>query len=214
MIKENLISRILVLSPHIDDGEFGCGGSIAKFIEKNKEIYYVAFSLGEKSAPHEFRKNELEIEVKKATKVLGIKEKNLHLYRYEVRRLASYRQEILEELVRIKKEIKPNLVFLPSPNDLHQDHQTISNEGLRAFKNSTILAYELPWNNISFNTLSFIILNEDHIKKKIEAIKCYNSQRYRYYVNEDFIKAWVMMRGIQIGCKYAETFEVLRWIIE
>jgi len=214
MFKENYISRILVLSPHIDDGEFGCGGSIAKFIERDIDVYYAAFSLGEKSAPPGFQKNELMIEVKKATRVLGIRKKNLFLYKYEVRELASYRQEILEELVRLKKEIKPNLVFLPSPNDLHQDHHTISNEGLRAFKDSTILAYELPWNNITFNTLSFIILNENHLKKKIKSINCYISQKYRYYVNEDFIRAWVMMRGIQIGSRYAETFEVLRWIIK
>jgi len=205
MFKENYISRILVLSPHIDDGEFGCGGSITKFIEKGKDIYYTAFSLGEKSAPPGFRKDELEIEVKIATKILGIKDKNLYLYKYEVRELESHRQEILEELVRLKKEINPHLVFLPSPNDLHQDHHTVSNEGLRAFKDCSILAYELPWNNITFNTQSFIILDEHHVSKKINAIKEYKSQQYRYYVNEKFIRAWVMMRGIQIGSQYAET---------
>ncbi len=40
--------RILVLAPHTDDGEFGCGGSIAKFIEAGKEVFYAAFSTAEK----------------------------------------------------------------------------------------------------------------------------------------------------------------------
>jgi len=213
MISDNNFSRILILSPHIDDGEFGCGGSIAKFIERGKELYYAAFSLAEKSLPREYPKNMLESEVKEATKVLGIKENNLYLYKYEVRKLSSFRQDILEQLIILKKKLNPELVFMPSPNDLHQDHYTMSREGLRAFKDCSILAYELPWNNITFNTLAFIILDEQNITRKIEAIKCYKSQQYRYYTNERFIKAWAMMRGIQIGSKFSETFEVLRWII-
>lgn len=206
-------SRVLILSPHVDDGEFGCGGSVAKFVEEGKEIFHAAFSLAEESVPPCFPKNALELEIKKAARVLGVKEKNLFLYKYQVRKLDSFRQDVLEDLVKLKKELNPDLIFMPSPNDLHQDHYTISREGLRAFKESTILGYELPWNNITFNTLAFIILNKEHIKKKERAIKCFKSQSHRYYVNEDFVRAWAMTRGIQIGSEFAETFEVLRWII-
>jgi LmbE family N-acetylglucosaminyl deacetylase len=37
--------RILVLAPHIDDGEFGCGGTIAKLIADRAEVFYAAFSV-------------------------------------------------------------------------------------------------------------------------------------------------------------------------
>ena len=32
--------KILVLAPHTDDAEFGCGGAIAKFIKEGKEVQH------------------------------------------------------------------------------------------------------------------------------------------------------------------------------
>ena len=118
--------RILVLAPHTDDGEFGCGATISKFIAEGKEVFYAAFSLAEESVPPPFPKNILEIEVKAATKKLGIDPENLILFKYRVRRFAQFRQEILEDLVKLNGELKPDLVFMPSLNDLHQDHTTIA----------------------------------------------------------------------------------------
>ena len=205
-------ARILILAPHTDDGEFGCGGSIAKFVETGTEIYYAAFSLAEESVPPPNPKNILEIEVKAATKVLEIKPDHLLLYRYQVRHFATHRQSILEDLVKLNLEIKPDLVFMPSLHDLHQDHSTISMEGLRAFKKTSILAYEMPWNNLNFSTQSFIKLSEKHIDKKIKALECYKSQSSKDYASEQFIRSLALTRGTQIGVKYAESFEVLRWI--
>jgi N-acetylglucosamine malate deacetylase 1 len=205
--------RILVLAPHTDDGEFGCGGTIAKYIEQGAEVYYAAFSTAEESVQEPFPKNILEIEVKAATKVLGIKPNHLIIYRYQVRRFAQYRQEILEDLVKLNKELEPQLVFIPSLNDLHQDHTTIANEGLRAFKRTSILCYEMPWNNINFSTQSFVKLNEFHLNQKIEALKCYESQMVRPYASEEFIRSLAITRGTQIGTKYAEVFEIVRWIL-
>ena len=205
--------KVLVLAPHTDDGEFGCGGSIGKFLEEGKEIYYVAFSTAEESVSEGFPKNILGIEVAEATKVLGIPPANLIVYKYEVRKLSYVRQEILEELVKIKRDINPDLVFAPSPNDLHQDHYTVALEGTRAFKTTTILGYEIPWNNITFHTQAFIRLEEPHIRKKIEALKAYKSQQHRFYATEDFICSLAKTRGVQIAAKYAEAFEVIRWVI-
>ncbi|MCK4765041.1 MAG: PIG-L family deacetylase [Candidatus Aminicenantes bacterium] len=208
------IERVLVLAPHTDDGEFGCGGSISRFIGEGKEVYYVAFSTAEKSVPEGWPKNILEVEVKEATKRLGIPAANLIIYKYEVRKLSYIRQEILEELVKMKKEIVPQLVFLPTPNDLHQDHQTVSVEGTRAFKQVSMLGYELPWNNITFHTQCFIKLTARHLEEKITALKAYKSQSHRAYATEDFLRGWARTRGTQIGTQYAETFEVIRWVIE
>ena len=205
--------KILVLAPHTDDGEFGCGGTIAKYVEQGAEVYYAAFSLAEESVPEPFPKNILEVEVKAATKVLGITPNHLLLFKYPVRRFAQFRQEILEDLVKLNKEIEPDLVFMPSLNDLHQDHTTIANEGLRAFKRTSILCYEMPWNNIIFSTQSFVKLNEFHINQKIKALKCYESQMGRPYASEEFIRSLAITRGTQIGVKYAEVFEVIRWIL-
>ncbi len=205
-------SKILILAPHTDDGEFGCGGSIAKFAAAGTEIYYAAFSLAEESVPPPFPKNILEKEVKAATRVLGINPDHLLLFRYQVRHFATNRQSILEDLVKLNQDLKPDLVFMPSLHDLHQDHSTIANEGLRAFKRTSILAYEMPWNNLNFSTQSFIKLDDLNMEKKVQALECYHSQASKSYASTEFIMSLARTRGAQIGVTYAETFEVVRWI--
>jgi len=204
--------RILILAPHTDDGEIGCGGSIARFVEEGKQVYYAAFSTAQTSVREGFPKNILEIEVKKAVEMLQIPKDNLILYNFEVRRFPDVRQEILHELIKLRAEIKPDLIFLPSLNDIHQDHSVVAQEGLRAFKKQPILGYEQPWNNIVFETRSFIPLEKKHIEKKIQALMCYESQKHRSYLNEEFIWGLARTRGTQIEGNYAEAFEVLRWV--
>lgn len=202
--------NILILAPHTDDGELGLGGSINNFIEQGKNVVYAAFSTAEKSVPEGFPKDILKTEVKNATAELGIKSENLLIYNYEVRKLNYVRQEILEELIRLRQTMSFDLVFIPSLHDIHQDHTTIAQEGLRAFKNTTLLGYELIWNNLTFNTQCFIKLEERHIQAKVNALKMYESQGFRDYLSEEFIFSLARARGVQVGCKYAEAFEVVR----
>jgi LmbE family N-acetylglucosaminyl deacetylase len=205
--------RILILAPHTDDGELGCGGSISRFIEEGKEVYYVAFSICTRSLPPHLAPDTLAKEVQAATKILGIPSSNLTLFDFDVRTFKEFRQDILEELIKLKSKINPELVFLPVAKDIHQDHQAIAEEGLRAFKNVSVLGYELPWNNLSFNTQCFIKLNETQVKKKIEALDAYDSQKHRNYMKADFIKSLATVRGVQINSLYAEAFEILRWVL-
>jgi N-acetylglucosamine malate deacetylase 1 len=206
-------NKILVLAPHTDDGEFGCGGTIARLIDEGKEVYYVAFSICEESVPEGFPKNILEIEVKKATHELGISLGNLFINKFPVRNFASHRQDILENLIVLRDSIKPDLVFMPSSFDVHQDHVIIFQEGRRAFKNTSILGYEFMWNNFSFNSTAFSILSEENILKKIKSIDKYESQKKRFYATEEMVKGSASFRGLQISKKYAEAFEVIRWIL-
>jgi len=208
------IYRVLVLAPHTDDGEFGCGGSVSRFVQEGKMIYYAAFSTAEESVPEPWPKDILKTEVKEATSRLGIPRDNLFIYNFKVRELSYHRQEILEVLIKLKNDICPDLVFLPSSNDVHQDHSTISIEGIRAFKNTSILGYEIPWNNIEFKTEAFVILSEENINTKSYALDAYNSQKGRNYANEEFIRSLARTRGVQIGSRYAEAFEVIRWVMK
>ena len=214
MFENQSINKVLILAPHTDDGEFGCGATIAKFISQGKEVFYVSFSSCEESVPDGLPIDILSKEVKEATELLGIKSSNLILLNYSVRKFPEFRQQILEDMVKLNKQINPDLVFLPSTNDTHQDHSTISNEGFRAFKKTTILGYEVPWNNLSFTTNTFSMLNEEHLLKKINALKCYKSQAHRTYANEEFIRSLAITRGTQIGGRYAESFELIRAIIK
>jgi N-acetylglucosamine malate deacetylase 1 len=206
--------KVLVLAPHTDDGEFGCGATIAKMIEAGLEVYYVAFSACEQSVQPQFPKDILVTEVKAATQILGILPERLILFRYDVRTFNYNRQAILDDIIVLKNELQPDLVFVPSINDIHQDHATIANEAIRAFKFTTILCYELPWNNFNFSTTCFVHLEERHLQKKLDALKEYQSQAHRSYANEEFIRGLARTRGVQMGGSYAEVFEVVRWIIK
>ncbi|RLI68968.1 MAG: PIG-L family deacetylase [Candidatus Gerdarchaeota archaeon] len=206
--------RIVVLSPHTDDGEFGAGGTIARFVEEKHEVFYIAFSTARKSVKPGFPKDALKTEVKKATKVLGIPPKNLFIHDYEVRSFPANRQEILEDLVNYRKDLAPDIVFLPNSDDMHQDHQIMHNEGIRAFRiTSSLLGYEFPRNNIQFSSTCFIKLEERHIAKKIAAIKEYKTQADKFYSSEDYLRALARVRGVQLDHQYAEAFEAIRIII-
>ena len=205
--------RILVLAPHTDDGELGCGGTIAKAISNGSEVYYVAFSSADKSLPKKFPPGILKKELITATKILGIPAKNVRCLDYEVRHFSTHRQAILEDLHKLRTEVDPDIVFTPSLNDLHQDHKTLAEESRRIFKRTTMLGYEMPWNNISFDTFAFSVLSRTHLDKKIKALQCYNSQKHKEYFEDNFIESLAITRGVQINSKYAEAFEVIRWIM-
>lgn len=206
-------SNVLILAPHTDDGELGCGGTISKLIEDGTNVFYVAFSPAEQSSVPGIPANKLRAELKKALKILSISESNIIALNFEIRTFSYHRQEILDNMINLAKDIKPDLVLVPSLNDIHQDHHVIAEEGVRAFKTTTILSYEEPWNNISFSTQVFISLKESDIQKKIAALSCYETQKNRVYLNQDFIKGLARTRGVQIGVNYAEAFEVIRWVV-
>jgi len=206
--------RVIVFAPHTDDGEIGCGGTIARFVEEGIEIFYVAFSTARTSTVERgFPENILEVEVKKAVRKLGLSPSHLLIYDFPVRRFPEVRQSILEEMIKLRTQLQPDLIFVPSLSDIHQDHQVVAQEGLRAFKRHSILGYEEPWNNIVFESKSFVTLKKRHVEKKVEALKCYQSQMHRSYLSERAIWGMAELRGTQLEGGYAEAFEVLRWII-
>jgi LmbE family N-acetylglucosaminyl deacetylase len=201
---------ILVLAPHTDDGELGCGGAIARLAEEGKDIHYAAFSTCAKSLPAGLAPDTLVHECRKATSLLGIPEKNVTLFDFEVRLFSAVRQEILEELVTLNKKIKPGLVLIPSAPDIHQDHQVIHKEAIRAFKNTSLIGYELPWNQTSFSCDFFVRLTKKQLTKKTQALKAYQSQSHRNYMASNFIESLATVRGVQANCEYAEAFEVYK----
>lgn len=208
----NTFKDVLVLAPHTDDGELGAGGTIHKLIENGSRVTYIAFSTAAESVPEGFPKDILKTEVREATQELGISSENLMILDYEVRKLSYSRQEILEDLIKLKRSRDFDLVLIPSITDIHQDHSTIAMEGIRAFKGTNIFSYELIWNNLKFNTQCFVGLSEKNLKAKQRALQQYKSQGKRNYLSQEFIKSLAVSRGVQIGVEYAEVFEVVRLV--
>jgi N-acetylglucosamine malate deacetylase 1 len=202
--------RVLVLAPHTDDGEFGCGGTMARLVDGGAEVRYVAFSIATKSLPEGYAPDTLAREVREATAELGIPESQLTVHDFEVRTFPDRRQDILELLIALWEDWQPQVVFQPSLHDIHQDHQVIAAEGLRAFKRTTILGYEIPWNNFDFSYQWYFALEKEHIERKVTALAKYASQRHRRYSDPEYIWNVARTHGINVNREYAEVFEVYR----
>lgn len=205
--------KVLVLAPHTDDGELGCGGTISRMLEEQADVWYIAFSTAAQSVPPGFPPNQLAVEVKEATRSLGVRPDRLLILDYEVRKLNYKRQEILEHLLVMRRDIEPDIIFVPTTTDIHQDHSTVAMEAIRAFKTRTIFGYELIWNNIDFRSNAFITLQQRHIEAKVNALAYYKTQEGRDYTRPDFIQSMARVRGTQIGQEYAEAFELIRTVI-
>jgi LmbE family N-acetylglucosaminyl deacetylase len=209
----NNAETILVLAPHTDDGEFGLGASISKWVSEGRDVHYIAFSACQTAIPDGWPEDVLVGEVKEATALLGIEPGHLRVLDFEVRLMARDRQDVLQSMIDLRGELNPDLVVMPSVEDLHQDHHTVAIEGLRAFKQTSILAYEVPWNNIQFRAECFVRLQPEHVQAKVDAVKCYRSQAARPYADAEYLRAHLRFRGLQIGVDAAEAFEVVRWLL-
>ncbi|MBV9265218.1 MAG: PIG-L family deacetylase [Acidobacteriaceae bacterium] len=207
-----MVERLLILAPHTDDAELGCGATVARFLEMGVDVNIAAFSTAEASLPPNSNPDRLGQEFLRATKTLGIPESKTFVYNYPVRQLGYHRQEVLEELIRLRREVKPQGVFLPAGTDLHQDHQVVHLEGVRAFKDVTVWGYELPWNHVTFSAQAFVRIQLSHLERKWEALQCYQSQLElgRSYFSWEFVAGLARLRGTQVQEEYAEAFEVIR----
>jgi len=202
--------RALVLAPHTDDGEFGCGGTMARLVDEGAEVRYVAFSIATRSLPEGFAPDTLRHEVAAATAEIGIAPENLTVHDFDVRTFPDHRQEILELLIEMWNDWQPDVVFQPSLHDIHQDHQAIAAEGLRAFKRTTILGYEIPWNNFDFAYQAYFALDKSHIERKAAALSKYASQQHRRYAEPEYVWNVARTHGINVNREYAEVFQVYR----
>ena len=143
-----------------------------------------------------------------ANKLLGASPEAIYGLEGIHRRFYEVRQRILDAFC---KDIKWDLVFIPNPDDLHQDHQVTAMEAMRAFKQSTILAYEVMGTPIAADF--FIEVSIGDVCKKEAAIAKYKSVPYKQYFEPGFFQSLATVRGAQIRKPYAEAFKFIRGIM-
>ena len=197
--------KILVVGPHSDD-ELASAGFFIKSMRHSCEVYVATFSFTKQSAI-------LNPEYDACLRTLGVKTDNIFKYSYPTRDFPSFRQDILEDLVVLKKLIRPRVVLIPNSGDHHQDHHVIFNEGKRAFDRCTVLGYESPKHLLLTDNMYYATLLDQDFHKKMEGMHCYKSQVIRW--GQDYLayrEPLAKLRGIQASCKYAEAFEVIRMI--
>lgn len=178
-------SKVLALSPHIDDVEIGCGGLLSLFSRHAVSVRILSFSYSDDSLPRGFTRSHLKDEAHAARDHLGLGPECSVFLDFVTRDFANCRQEILQEIVNFSKTFEADLVLLPSTRDTHQDHQVISQEGARAFKSSMKLGYQIPWNLSILANNCKIRLSESDWQNKLNAISVFESQlqKKRFDVN-------------------------------
>lgn len=197
--------KILALSPHTDDVEIGCGGVLSR-MSIIRPIKVVAFSYAPEGP--EYQSGSVAVEFKRSMEILQITD--TEVLDYEPRTLPDHRDKILNYLWNLGQTYEPSVVFVPMRGDVHQDHQVVTTEAIRAFKHATIFGYELPWNNPSPTLNTFIHLTEENLLRKEEALRQYKSQEGRVFYSDKYMRNLAHIRGGLCGASYAEAFETIR----
>lgn len=197
----------------MDDIEFGCGGTISKY-STISNFKILVLTANRKSYHGEIQEERDVNEQKEAVKCLGLNANDIEI-NYEIagQMFPEHRQLVLEELYRVKKEFNPDIVFVPSHNDVHQDHKTVAFSAFKTFKRETLIGYEIINSSCGFNPNLYIQLSENDICRKAKAIGCYRSQNdgettTSDYFSENTIKSLAITRGARYGTAYAEGFEL------
>jgi len=199
--------RIFFIGAHPDDIEIGCGALIAN-IHKSAEVFCITLSDNQKNP---LLKNVVK-EHNESMRILGIDKEHRFLESFETRRFKQSRQEILEYLFSINRKYQPEMVFVHSNADLHQDHGTVTQESLRVFRGTSLFGYDVIRSSYGFFPTLLIEVNETDVKKKIEALAAYQTYKGKYYFSAELTRAIMIRNGAIAEKKYAEGFDILRMI--
>src|SRR5690625_2466471 len=157
------IGASLILAPHHDDEDRGCGGMIRYLRDQNIAVIVVFITSGNASHPNskEYPVPVLakirEEEARKSCEILGVDSEQLIFLKQEDARLSfleeSHKQKLIEEIAEILKRHQISSVFLPWRRDPHPDHiaaYQIGKEAVQRSHSSAIEIIEYPiwlWKN-------------------------------------------------------------------
>jgi len=125
----------------------------------------------------------------RSLQVLGVPKERVILGQFETRRFPQFRQEILAFMLNIRNEFNPDIVFVHTKSDLHQDHATVTEEGLRAFRGTTVLGYDVIRSSYGFFPHFLVEVDETDVQKKIQALGEYHTYADKYYFDADLTRS-------------------------
>jgi len=196
---------VCFIGAHPDDIELGCGALIADIVDQTNVI---CLTLSDNQKNPELL--NLVEEHQASMSILGVKPENVLLHDFTTRRFQAARQEILEVLLDIKKKYHPEVVFVHTAQDIHQDHQTATQEALRAFRGTTLLGFDVLRSSYGFFPDFLVEVSEEGVRRKVEALKAYATYADKYYFDEDIIHSTAIRHGALAERPFAEGFDILR----
>lgn len=197
--------RVLFLGAHPDDIELGCGALLHNIASKT-DVLCVTLSDNQKNPDLQKVKSEHH----EAMAVLGVSKEKTVLGPFTTRVFPNARQEILEYFLKLRKDYKPDLIFTHSKQDVHQDHNTMTDEALRAFRGVTVLGFDVVRSSYGFFPHFLVEVTEENVNKKIEALSKYETYRDRYYFNSELTRSIMVRHGALAERPFAEGFDILR----
>ena len=215
MAKKN----ILAVGAHADDVEIGCGGTIALHSKIGDNVYMlvIAESYYSNYDGRVIRsREEGDIEERKAAKILGSKLINLG---FETKKV-PYSVELIEKINEIIDRYKIGTVYTHWYHDTHQDHRRTTQSVVSAARYvPNILMYEPEYpagrSYLGFRNQFYVDISST-IEIKMEALRQHKSQVEKFGNNYflEAVEARARHNGYEIQSKYAECYEVLRFLGE
>ena len=197
--------NVLFLGAHPDDIELGCGALLHRIV-KQTDVLCVTLSDNQKNPDLQ----NVVGEHYESMAVLGVAKEKIILGPFTTRVFHDARQEILEYFLSFRKDFKPDLIFVHSRQDMHQDHNTMTDEALRAFRGITVLGFDVVRSSYDFFPHFLVEVTEEDVNKKIEALSKYETYRDRYYFNSELTHSIMVRHGALAERPFAEGFDILR----
>jgi LmbE family N-acetylglucosaminyl deacetylase len=222
------IERVMVITAHPDDSEFGAGGTVARFVKQGCEVAYCIVTNGNKgSSDRTMTPERLAIiradEQRNAARVLGVERVSFLGYPDgEVEDTRDLRRDVAREI----RRFRPDLVICQNPNRTynlgasHRDHRTVGGVVLDC-------VYPLARDHLAFPELLpefephkvrevyVMQWNEPHVVSdisdvmdlKLKALACHASQFKDFTAVETRVRQRSKELGAARGYAYAEAFD-------
>lgn len=218
--------RILVVSAHPDDEALGCGATLLQSAARGAEIHWIIAT--ETWAPKwtdEYRRTVLAESNAVGKRIAPGRVQRLGLPAARLDMIPL--TDLIDPLIAAIREIRPRTIFSVGPHDVSSDHQIVFRALEIAVKPlyasvERWLTFELPgstdWAVLPaagpFVPNVFIDVTET-LEAKLDLASLYATELREapHPRSRDGIKALARMRGLSVGCEYAEAFELCREIL-
>jgi LmbE family N-acetylglucosaminyl deacetylase len=197
--------RVLFLGAHPDDIELGCGALIHHIVGMS-DVLCVTLSDNQKNPAL----TNVVQEAYRSMAVLGVPENRVVFGPFQTRVFPQSRQEILEYLLKLREDFRPEVIFVHSKQDMHQDHQTMTEEALRAYRGISVLGFDVVRSSYGFFPHFLVEVNEEDVEAKVRALAEYETYRDKYYFNCELTRSILVRHGALAERPFAEGFDILR----
>ena len=197
--------KILFVGAHPDDIEIGCGALLAQ-IASRADILCVTLSDNQKNPRH----TDLVEEHHRSMAILGVTAERVSIQPFETRNFTRDRQEILEFLYEINGQHRPDLVFVHSSADIHQDHAVATQEALRAFRGTSVLGFDVLRSSYGFFPHFLVEVSKQDVELKLRALAEDATYGDKYYFDPNVMRSTMVRHGALAERPYAEGFDILR----